>query len=403
MARLSVIAVATVLLVVACDKVPLLSPTGSTISLSIDKNILPVNGVATVTAVVTESAGTPVHNGTTVTFQTSLGRVEPAEAQTSNGKAVVTYHAGSVSGAAAIHAFSGSARTGSGNSSAGGVSVLVGSAAAGSVSVNVVPSTVPQNGGTVTVSARVLDTANNPLPNVAVSFAVDQGTLSSSTAVSDANGIAQTTLTTNRVTKVTARVGGATPAEFSITVVTAPTVTIAAAGSTYVVGVPVAFTVTPSAVATANPIQSVVVDFGDGTSQTLNGITGPFGLTHTYDRANGYTVTATATDINGQRGVSSIAIVVSRLLPTVTLTTNPASGINVGEQVAFTIAAAPATGGPPLSAVQATIDGVVVFSSSAGGTFVRSFGAAGTYVVEVTATDTAGSTGRTSTAIVVSP
>lgn len=392
MARLSVIAVATVLLVVACDKVPLLSPTGSTISLSIDKSILPVNGEATVTAVVTESSGTAVHNGTTVTFQTSLGRMEPAEAQTSNGKAVATYHAGDRSGTATIQAFSGSARTGSGNSSAGGVSVLVGSAAAGSVSVNVVPSTVPQNGGTVTVSARVLDTANNPLPNVAVSFSVDQGTLSSSTAISDADGIAQTTLSTNRLTVVTARVGGATPAPFTIGVVTAPTVTIAAVGSTFVVGVPVAFTVTPSAAATANPIQSVVVDFGDGTSQTLNGITGPFGSTHTYDRANGYTVTATATDINGQRGVSSIAIVVTRLLPTATVAQSPTSPIAL-QNIVFTITAAPATGGPPLASVVATADGIQVFSGSSSGSFIRAF-PSGAHVIEVTVTDTAGSVGR---------
>ena len=48
MFRLYAIAAVTVLVVVACDSVPLTSPTGSTISISIDKNVLPLNGQACV-------------------------------------------------------------------------------------------------------------------------------------------------------------------------------------------------------------------------------------------------------------------------------------------------------------------------------------------------------------------
>src|SRR6478609_11215279 len=76
MTRLWVIALLTVGLVVACDRVPLTSPTGSTIALSVDRDTLPLNGQATVTAVVTEVSGTAVQNGTSVTFQTSLGRTD---------------------------------------------------------------------------------------------------------------------------------------------------------------------------------------------------------------------------------------------------------------------------------------------------------------------------------------
>ncbi len=90
-----------------------------------------MNGQATVRAVVSESSGTPVHNGTTVTFQPSIGRTDPVEAQTVNGIATVTYLAGTVSGTGFIHAFSGAARTGSGNASSGGVEVKIGAAAAG--------------------------------------------------------------------------------------------------------------------------------------------------------------------------------------------------------------------------------------------------------------------------------
>ena len=137
--------------------VPLTSPTGSTISLSIDKNILPLNGQATVRAVVTESSGTAVHNGTTVTFQPSIGRTDPVDAQTVNGIATVTFLAGAVSGTGFIHAFSGGARTGSGNASSGGVEVKIGAAAAGGMSVSATPSSISQSGGTVTISALVMD------------------------------------------------------------------------------------------------------------------------------------------------------------------------------------------------------------------------------------------------------
>src|SRR5262245_20825412 len=126
--RLWALAVATVAIGIACDTMPLTSPTGSTISLAVDKNVLPLGGQTTVSAVVIESAGTPVHNGTSVTFLTTVGSFNPVEAQTFNGIATTTFLAGSASGVATIHAFSGGARTGSGNSSAGGVTVKIGAA-----------------------------------------------------------------------------------------------------------------------------------------------------------------------------------------------------------------------------------------------------------------------------------
>jgi hypothetical protein len=403
------VAFAVIVAVVAasCDKIPLTSPTGSTISLAIDRSIVPVNGQATVIATVIESAGTAVHNGTTVSFTTTIGSISPFEAQTINGRATVTYIAPSVSGTAVINAFSGAASTTSGNSSAGGVSVMVGSAAVGTggVTVNVAPATVSQNGGTVIVSARVLDTGNNPLGGVAVIFATDQGTLGSTSVVTDSSGSASTTLTTNRVTKVSATVG-AQKGEFTVNVVTAPTVTITVGSGTATAGSPVAFTVTPTATATGNPIASVLVEFGDGHSQTLGAINGPVGLTHTYERAGGYTAIATAIDINGARGVGSVGVVVGFApLPTASITATPnpvpasANGLT-----AFTVTAGPATSGPPLRTVRVTLgDGTVIYNGTGPGSFTYRFGGSGTYVATVTATDANGYTGQGSTVVVVNP
>ena len=311
--RLFAVAALTIAVVVACDRVPLTSPTGSTISLSIDRNILPLNGQAVVRAVVTESAGTPVHNGTTVTFQPSIGRTDPVEAQTVNGIATVTFLAGTVSGTGFIHAFSGGARTGSGNASSGGIEVRIGAAAAGGISVSATPSSISQSGGTVTISALVMDPSNNPLPGVSVLFTATAGTLSATTALSDANGIARTQLTTTQTTTVTAT-AGTTRGEVQVPASTAPSITLTVP-ETGTVGVPVAITASVTAGGTGGnntprQVQSLVLDFGDGTSETRTNVTGSAGFTHTYQQARGYTVTATATDVAGNTGVASDAIVI---------------------------------------------------------------------------------------------
>ena len=403
MFRLYAIAVVTVLVVVACDSVPLTSPTGSTISISIDKNVLPLNGQATVRAVVMEVSGTPVHNGTMVTFTHTIGSVNPPEAPTVNGIATSTFLAGTSSGTGIIHAFSGPARTGSGNSSSGGVEVKIGAAAAGSMAVSAVPNSVSQSGGTVTISALVLDSANNPLPGVSVLFTTSNGTLSSTTALSDSNGIARTTLTTTQTATVTA-IAGAAKGDTTVTVSAAPAITITAP-DTGSVGVPVAMTVAVTGGANSSPrqVQSLTLDFGDGTSETRTNVTGSVAFTHIYNQARGYTITATAVDVSGNTGIASDAIVINRAIPSVTLTPSDSTP-QVNQSIGFTIAATPGTGGPPIESLVAFINGERVFSGSgSNGAFLHTFTTTGTYLVEVQATDAAGNVGRAQQFLTVAP
>nr|MBA3271261.1 Ig-like domain-containing protein [Acidobacteriota bacterium] len=186
---------------VACDKVALLAPTGSTVTLSISSTSVASNGTAEVIATVIESAGTPVHNGTEVTFQSSVGQVDPAVVRTEGGIARTTFRANGASGTARVTAFSGGAR-------ATDVEVLVGGAAASTVNVRTDPSSVPQNGGTVQVIATVRDISGNSLPSAQVVFTSDNGALAANSALTDQNGEARTTLTTNRQTVVRASVAG---------------------------------------------------------------------------------------------------------------------------------------------------------------------------------------------------
>jgi adhesin/invasin len=400
--RLSFVAVATVIAVMACDTVPLTSPTGSTISLSIDRNILPLNGQATVRAVVTESAGTPVHNGTIVTFQPSIGTTNPVEAPTVNGIATTTFVAGSISGTGFIHAFSGPARTGSGNASSGGVEVRIGSAAAGRMSVSASPSSVSQSGGTVTISALVTDGSDNPLSGVSVLFSTTAGSLNSSSAISDANGIARTTLTTSQTARVTATAGTANGA-VDVAVSAAPNVTLEVP-TTGIVGVPVPMSITPQSGGSGNTsprqLATVVVNFGDGQAQTFTNITGTTGFTHTYDRPNGYTVSATATDVVGNTGNTSKAIVITRSTPGATVSATPSSGAAPLNSV-ITVGATASAGAPSIESVRVTVNGNTVFTSTSGGTFAYRFDTPGNYVIEAFVTDAAGTVGRATNVVVV--
>ena len=399
--RLSFVAVLSVIAVISCDRVPLTSPTGSTITLSIDRNVLPLNGQATVRAVVIESAGTPVHNGTMVTFQAAIGSTSPVEAATVNGVATVTFLAGGMSGRGFIHAFSGAARTGSGNASSGGVEVVVGAAAAGSISVSASPSSVSQSGGTVTISALVLDSSNNPLPGVSVLFSTSSGTLGSTTALSDSSGLARTTLTTTQTATVNA-IAGAAKGETRVEVSTAPNVGIAVAPTAPVAGVPVVVTVntTPGNASSPRQVATLEVDFGDGGRETRSNVTGSASFTHTYRSAGGYTITARAVDVAGNTGIASLGVVVSRSVPTPTLTITP-NPADVNQIVGFSVTSTTATGAPPVEMVRVFINGELAFSTTgSSGGFTRGF-AAGTYLIVAEAVDSAGGVGRTQTFLIV--
>ena len=254
----------------ACDKVALLAPTDSTIALSISTTVVPINGSADIIATVIEKAGTPVQNGTVVTFTSTFGRVEPSEARTEGGKAIAKF-IGTQSGKATINAYSGAAK-------AEVKDILVGGAAAATAAMRSEPSSLPQGGGTVQVFAVVRDASGNLLPGAPVAFTSDQGSLASNSAITDANGQAQSALTTNRDTVVTVTVIAGITATTTVRIINAPTVTITATTTTPAVGVGANFTITPGTSSSNNtPIQSASVNFGDGTSVVnLGAISGGF-------------------------------------------------------------------------------------------------------------------------------
>src|SRR6266545_1153587 len=174
-------------LVMACDKVPLLAPTGSVITLLPATTTVSLNSQVNITATVIENGtassgsgttttttakGTPVQNGTLVTFTTTIGRIEPSEARTHNGQVTVTLFTSGGSGTATITAYSGGASATK--------DLKVGTAAVKTVTVTTTPQSLGAAGGTAQVSATVTDDGGNALVGVPVTFATDKGSISPS-------------------------------------------------------------------------------------------------------------------------------------------------------------------------------------------------------------------------------
>jgi hypothetical protein len=394
----SAVRLALVTLVVtaaSCDKVALLAPTGSTLTLSISSTSIGANGTAEILATVIEAAGTPVHDGTEVRFQASVGTLDPPVARTENGVARTTFLANGASGTARIIAFSGGA-------TAEAAEILVGGAAVNALTLRTEPSALPVGGGPVAVIATAVDLSGNPVVGAPIVFSANAGTLNPTQVATDGNGQARTTLNTSRETRVTASVADVT-AEATVSVLAQPTVTLAANPPTPAVGMPVTFTITPATTAAGSALRTVTFDPGDGSGpRTLgNGVTS---FTHIYEREATYTARAIATDVSDQTGEATVVLRAVRVLPTVTITT-PAGGAVVNSPAVFSLNSAAGTSptaGPPIDFVRVSFsDGLSYDVGPGARTIERTFTTTGNYSVTATVYDVAGSSAQTQAAFVV--
>jgi hypothetical protein len=322
-----------------CDKVPLLAPTGSVITLLPVTTTVSLNSEVTIIATVIENgqaiggtgtgtatrvgAGTPVQNGTLVSFTTTIGRIEPSEARTHNGQVSVRLVTSGASGTARITAYSGGASS--------STELKVGTAAAGRVLVSITPQTLGPNGGSAQVIASVTDEGGSPLVGVPVSFATDKGSLSPATATTDAAGNATTTLTTTGTAKVTATAGSITSTEATVTVNVRGLASFSASPAAASAGVPITFTVVPT---TGANLSNVIIEFGDGGTRSLGAITGQTTVTYAYRASGTYTATARALDATGESGSLSTTVIIGSL--PVTLSASPAQP-TVNTPVTFTV------------------------------------------------------------------
>jgi hypothetical protein len=389
----------------ACDKVPLLAPTQSTITLFATSSVLQLNGTTEITATVIEQAGTPVQNGTTVTFTASLGSVSPAEARTTNGRVTVQFNAGSRSGIAEIRASSGAAKLGTDP-----FKITIGAAGVAGIRMSASPARLPSSGGSSLITAVATDAGGNVLTGVPVSFSTDYGTLSSSGATTSSAGEASVTLTTSRDAKVTATAGtvtnGTAAATGTLTVAlnVLPTLSFGAVSpSSPVEEQVITFPLTITSTGATSLFQSVVVSFGDGTTQSLGPLNSSTSVFHAYDSDGGYLVTATGTDATGDRQTATVAIVVKSMTPiSVNIAiTNSTLPIQKNTVANF---AANITGSTtsPIDHYQWTFgDGKSLFTN--GNTASHIYEDAKSYTVTVVVVGTDGNSGTGQTIITITP
>lgn len=254
-------------------------------------NVLP-GGTTTLTVAAIDANGNPVAAGQIINFSTTAaGTFSSLTGITdADGRASVTYTASSAVGVQVLNAKAANGIAGSAN-----LTVASNIAVIGSISVAPSNPQIAVGGGTTVLNATVLDTADQPVQGAAVTFSSTSGTLSASSATTNASGIASVVLTSGalvQAAKVTASASG-----YSST-----TTVMFGAGAPAAIGLnPAPNTAIPGGQST---ITAAVVDGGG------NPVAGEMLTFFFVQRGSGtpsLSATSVATDVNGLASVTYTA------------------------------------------------------------------------------------------------
>jgi hypothetical protein len=148
----------------------LTAPEGTVMTVVVNPPFIEANGgVAVVSAILIEAAGTPVADGTVVQFFTTLGRIEE-QGRTNDGVARVNLVSDARSGTAEVTAASGAI-----NTFDAPAAVEIGSIRPERILLTAVPQRILESRSSQVV-AIVLDEFGNPVPNVPVFFSTTGAT-----------------------------------------------------------------------------------------------------------------------------------------------------------------------------------------------------------------------------------
>lgn len=374
---------------ISCEKVSPFAPAGTVITMIAATNPVALNGTTDVVAVLmktgtsgtttgTGASGLPVADGTLVSFTTSLGRVEPAEGRTTNGRVTVRLFADGRSGTAKVTAFSGSASQ--------TLDILLGGAATERVLVAANPTSLPWMGGSATITARVEDAAGSPVVGVPVSFSTTAGTLSTLSGTSDTAGVATTVLSTTGEATVTATAGGKAGTA-PVTLRTQATVSLSVPTSAPIVGSPAMFSVTPGSGAT---LSNVLLSLGDGSTQSLGTVSSTSSYSYFYRDEGIFLVRVTGTAADGSQVTASGSVAVVGF--SIAAAVDPASS-PLGTVFSFSVTGIPDN--VPIHSIEWRFGNGVTRTTNSTGTSYQ-YPAAGSYTATVTVRPVYGPT-RTAT------
>ena len=289
------------------------SAVGSIITLTATPNELTADGVKTsiIRASVMNSQGQVVADGTVVSFTRTLGNLSAATATTISGVATVTLTAGTTAGTSTVTATTADGATDS-------VNVTFVAGAVNTVTVSATPGTVEAD-GTSTIKATATDAYGNRVSGNTVAFTVVNGTLSASSAVTDA-GIATVTYTApdtvpaGGTDTVTATSSNNKTGTVNITVTAVPvgSVTVTAGSSTIVADG-----------ADSTVIRATVTNTAGGNVED--------GTTVSFTTTAGTLSAATSTTVNG---VATVTLTSATDLGTATIKAT-CSGVNASTTVTF--------------------------------------------------------------------
>jgi hypothetical protein len=265
-----------------------------------------------------------------------------------------------------------------------------------------------------------------PLASTAVSFATDAGTLSTSLANTNGDGVATTSLTTPQTATITASVGatappsggtgtpttpaptGQTSGTARVTVVPNTTVVITPPAAPPSAGLPAVFTFVVTIPTGGNPVRELRVNWGDGSgTQNFGAVSGSQSAAHVYDEADSYLVTATVVDVAGiSQSVSTTVTVIPVPRPTVIVTATPPTqvfGVPISFNIQITV---PAGIGVTRTRIDFGDGEIRELGGATSATVQKSYGAPPPfqYTVKVIVTDTTGQdTEGTTTVSITSP
>lgn len=157
--------------------------------ISANPNTIDIGETATITIIARNADGSPVAQGQEIILTSDLGNVSPARPRTrADGTATATLSSGNQAGTATVRAILGA-------SEAASTTVTIRDVAS-SITLQAVPQTVPETGGTIELTAAVFNAQNQPLAGAPVTFLAQRGTLERRGAVpTDSTGQAENTLT----------------------------------------------------------------------------------------------------------------------------------------------------------------------------------------------------------------